>query len=276
MKPDRVYRSVLALFGFALVCTVMSAARWPVVDLSPLWAACCRSLRMVVGNEAGSWLSRFTLVGVVGLLTFGLAVLVSRLRKTRRFVARLRSVAVNNSPARLAQLTDDLSLSPYVVVLATEVPLVFCYGLLRPRIAISTGLVETLTDKELNAVLLHEDHHRRHHDPLRGLLAEVLAAMFFFLPMAAEWRDLFLTRTELEADRHAVRIAGRPSLAGALHKLLTDPLTTRLALPGITGLSATETRIAELLGDRSPHLRISAHSLMTSSLIIMLGCMLAL
>ncbi|HEX6383248.1 MAG TPA: M48 family metalloprotease [Anaerolineae bacterium] len=41
-----------------------------------------------------------------------------------------------------------------VVVLHTSVPLAFCFGLLKPHVCISTGLVDTLTVAELKAVLL--------------------------------------------------------------------------------------------------------------------------
>ena len=275
MKTDRRYLALLALFAFVIACAAMSASRRMMGDLASVWALCCHNLGMV-SDELASWLAALSRIGALALLMFGFGVLLRRLWKTCRFVSGLHSAAVAVPPMRLVQLLTSLGLSEHVVVLATEVPLAFCFGLVRPRICISTGLADALTDPELRAALLHEDHHRRHYDPLRGLLAEVLAAVLFFLPVAAEWRDLFLTTAELDADRHAVRLGGRPSLAGALHKILTHPLTTRLAVPGVMGLSATEARIAELVGDCPITLRLSAHSLSTSSLIVMLGCVLAL
>ena len=124
---------------------------------------------------------------------------------------------------------------------------------------------------------MHEDHHCCHYDPLRGLLAEALSAMLFFLPIAAELRDLFLTSAELEADRHAACLAGRHSLAGALHKMLTHPLASRSPLSGVVGtahLTATEARIAQLLSDCPSTLPISLHNLIVSSIILMLACVL--
>lgn len=276
MKTDRLYRSVLALFGFVLTCTLVSVVRPFAIRLAPWLAICCQTMKMSMGEDQVSWLALLTQAVLVALLIFGLGVLATRAWKTYRFVSDLRSASMAEPPARLAQLAAGLGLSPDVLVLATDAPLAFCFGLLRPRICISTGLAETLTDKELKAVLLHEDHHRRHFDPLRGLLTEALAATFFFLPIASELRDWFLTTTELKADRHAARVAGRPSLAGALHKIITHPRAIRLSVPGIAGLSATEARIADLLGDGSPVMRLSAHGLLTSSAIILLGCMLAL
>ncbi len=276
MRTNQLCRSLLALFGFSIVCTLASASRLWGTMLLPWWVACCQTVQMSMNDRPGHWLTNLAPVALMGLLLIGFSTLATRLWKTHRFMAQLKVASIAFPPIRLTRIMTDLGLSQQVVVLATNVPLAFCFGLLRPRICISTGLVETLNNTELKAVLLHEDHHRRLRDPLRHLLAEVLAAMFFFLPVAAELRDGFLTSIELNADRHAARLAGRPSLAGALHKILTHPRAMRLSVPGIAGLSATEVRIAELLGDRPAALRLSAHSLLTSSAIILLGCMLAL
>jgi Zn-dependent protease with chaperone function len=276
MKTDQVYRPLLVMLALSFACTLMSASRELVAGLAPWWLACCATMKMYLGAKAAVELTGSTQIAMLGLLLFSLVVLGSRLRKTRRFIASLRRASIAEPPTNLAKLVAGLGLSEHVVALATDVPLAFCFGLFRPRIGISTGLVQSLTRDELKAVLLHEDHHRRHHDPLRGLLAEVLAGTLFFLPVSAELRDLFLTSLELAADRHAVRLAGRPSLAGALQKLLTHPHAPHLSMPGIAGLSATEIRIAELLGDQESAPRLSARSLIISSVIIMLGCMLVL
>ena len=276
MKTDQVYRSLLVLLGFSFTCTLVSASRQLVAGLAPWWTACCATMKMYLGDKAAVELTTFTQFVTLVLLLFGLGVFGSRLWKTRRFVSTLCHAAMAEPSSQLAQLVAGLGLSEHVVVLATDVPLAFCSGLFRPRICISTGLAEALTHNELRAVLLHEDHHRRHYDPLRGLLAEVLAVTLFFLPLAAELRDLFSTSLELAADRHAVRFAGRPSLAGALHKLLTHPRALQLSVPGIAGLNATETRIAELLGDQVSAPRLTTRNLVVSSILIMLGCMLVL
>ena len=275
MNNERRDWVLLATFGFVVACAGMSASRWVTGSLVSFWAMCCFDA-ITLG---GLWVPAFMALsrGAVGVsVLIGSSVLVRRLWKTSGFVSRLKKSAVAEPSARLAKLFDDLSLSQHVVVLATEVPLAFCVGLLRPRICLTTGLSAILSDPELKAVLLHEDHHRRRFDPLRGLLADMLAAMLFFLPVAAELRHLFLTATELAADRHAVQSVGRPPLAGALHKILTHPLAPHIAPVGIAGISATQVRIAELLGDRPTVVQVSAKSLIISSAVVMLVCMAVL
>ena len=276
MKTDQVYRSLLVVLGFSFTCTLVSSSRQLALGLAPWWLACCATMKMYLGDQAAFDLNALSHIATLTVLLFGLVVLESRLWKTYRFVSKLSRASMAEPPAYVVRLVADLRLSEHVVVLASDVPMAFCFGLLRPRICISTGLAEALTQKEFTAVLMHEDHHRLHSDPLRSLLAEVAAATLFFLPVAAELRDLFGASQELAADRHAMRLAGRPSLAGALHKLLAHPRALHFSVPGISGLNATELRIAELLGDRASAPRLTTRNLVVSSVLIMLGCMLVL
>lgn len=278
---ERRYSALVSLLGLAVACTAVAGLRWlwgvAVPDEpAPLWAVCCQMVGMDLTNGATPIVATVAQSALFALALYGLGSLSVRIWKTRHFLATLRVAAVTAPPERLIRAARELGLVRQVMVIATPHPLAFCHGLLRPRICVSTGLVEALADAELRAVLLHEDHHRRRFDPLRGLVAEVLGATFSFLPIARELRDLILTHAELAADRYAALHAGKPSLAGALHKILTHPLALRLpAAVGVSGLSATETRIAHLLGDRNADLRLSAYSLLSSSAILVAVCMIA-
>ncbi len=275
MKIDSRDRTIVMLFGLAVACAGMAASRWLAAGLSPIWEICCQGVGKAAAGDTKLGMSLLAQFAVPSLLAFGVFVLLRRLWITQRFAGSLKA-SVTPPPTRLARLVADLGMSEHVIVLAAETPLAFCTGLLRPRIYISTSLADALTNAELKAVLFHENHHRRRFDPLRGLLADVLAAVLFFLPIADDLRDLMLTSSELEADRDAVRLVGRPALAGALHSMLTHPRAARLSVPGLASLSATEVRIAELLDDGPTTPRLSVHKLMTSSAIIMLACMLAI
>jgi Zn-dependent protease with chaperone function len=274
MNADRYYRALWVMFGLVAHCALMSATHWLMSD----WLVASCHLLMQVGDHALSWLIVVGRGSLAVILLIGLSRLIIRLQKTRRLVDRLTASSVRPS-SRLARLTAGLDLSAHVGVLETAAPLAFCAGLLCPRIYLSTGLLDALDDGELQAVLLHEDHHRRHRDPLRTLLVDVLGLSLFFLPLAKELRSLFVASAELEADRYAARRAGRPALAGALYKLLSYPLTMRFPQTvGLSGLSLAEAhylRLAELLGDPTPPRHFSARSLLVSGVILLTGCLLA-
>ncbi len=122
----------------------------------------------------------------------------------------------------------------------------FCYGFLRPRVAVTAGLLARLDDTELIAVLAHERHHLRRRDPARYLGLHALAAAAFMFPVAPAIRRRLETRLELAADRSALAIVPRGALAGALLAVLAGGEATVI---GAARLSATEARIAHLAGN---------------------------
>jgi Zn-dependent protease with chaperone function len=278
MKGKHGHWLLLLLFGFTVVCLLTAAPHRMLYGLMALETVCCHNLEMLL--PVVTTLPIVLLARTVLLITVLLSasMLVRRIWKNQRFVARLQaalSIGITTVlPPRLAALCDQLGFAHQVVVLPTATLLAFCFGLLTPRIYISTGLVQALTDRELQAVLLHEDHHRRRRDPLRTLLADVLATIFFFLPVVAEWRNFFLTAAELAADRYTARIAGRISLAGALHKFLSSASDFQfpIATGGISGFSVTQARLAQLLDDAPTTLSFSRRNLICSSLILLVGC----
>lgn len=277
MKVSSGSRLLLVFFTLTIVCLITAALHRLMDGPMSLWAMCCYALGMLLPDAAMQWLPLLSRTVFLGILVIGGSILGRRLWQTHRFISQLNVAATDLRPVRLDALCVESGLArPCVVTLATPVPLAFCVGLFRPRIYLSMGLLNTLSDKELKAVLLHEAHHCRRYDPLRTLLADVLAATLFFLPAVAEWRDMFLTSTELAADRYAIQFAGRPSLAGAMYKLLTHPQTIRLspAMSGISGFIATHSRLGQLLDDPPVPLRFSSRSLLLSSLMLTLGCIL--
>lgn len=92
-------------------------------------------------------------------------------------------------------------------------------GSIRPRIFVGASLVGALTTDELEAVVYHEDHHRRTRAPLR---AAALGAWLRLLGRSEGIRGLVLDRlADLEtlADADAIRRGATPSsLARALMK----------------------------------------------------------
>src|SRR3972149_3541708 len=64
-----------------------------------------------------------------------------------------------------------------------SVKVAFTHGLIRPKIYISTGLLNSLTREEARRVLYHEIHHKKNRDPLRFFLATMLRDTFIYLPI---------------------------------------------------------------------------------------------
>lgn len=150
-------------------------------------------------------------------LALGLRSLRRRVGVHRRVLRRLRGADV-----RRLHGVD-------VHVLGDDVPRAFCAGLLRPRVAISTGALAALSPDERRAVLLHEAHHAARRDPLRRAAMGALADALLVVPGMRTLGQGQSALCELTADARAVRAGGAVrDLASALVTLSEH----RAAAPG--------------------------------------------
>ncbi|CAG1065436.1 hypothetical protein BAC1_01017 [uncultured bacterium] len=141
----------------------------------------------------------------------------------------------------------------------------FTCGLLRPRIYISTGLLNGLEKDELRAVFLHELKHKKGFDPLRFLLIGFAKDVFFYLPAVSHLAFFARLKKEHEADDKAADAPGGPiSLAsamikvarnGALHAALADNTEQ------VTG------RVRRLLEGKQASFRVPARAAVISAAI---------
>lgn len=246
----------LVLGGLGGVCLVVSSPT--ALDLVPysasdsLWSLCCRLAERLPWHQASPWFRASLAVAGISLLAFAYRNLALRIGRTRRLVSQFLEVEAP-LPHSMHSSMEELGLQGLVQVVDFPHPAAFCYGLLRPRICVSSALVEAMSPAQLRAILLHERHHMLRRHPLKTLLLEALADTLFFLPLVGELRDQLRTQMELEADRAAIHGAGRRSLAGALHRLLPYPQSL-IPQSGVAlnSLSATQARIDQLL-DGKPH-----------------------
>jgi len=186
----------------------------------------------------------FLATGLMFALASGGASALARLLRTRRLV-RWLDRQPGGLPERLATVANLLGVGDRILFLDQPVVAAFCFGLVRPRIVLSAGMLVRLDDDELLAVLAHERHHLRRRDPLRYLLLQTAAASAAVFPVSNFLRRRIETRMELAADQAAVRLTSPGALAGALLTVLGNGETRMV---GAAGLSATEARIAHLLG----------------------------
>ncbi|MGH2618936.1 MAG: M56 family metallopeptidase [Thermomicrobiales bacterium] len=184
----------------------------------------------------------FSLAGLA--IVNGVAVATRLLVRTLRVNRRLERMS-DPLPPRLVHAARSLGLEDRLTYLNVPGMLACCYGLVRPRVAVTADLLARLDDQELLAILAHERHHLRHRDPARYLALHALAAAAFMFPVASVLRHRLETRVELAADRAALAVTSRGALAGALLSALSGP---RAPVVGAAGLSATAARIAHLAG----------------------------
>lgn len=250
----------LALGATALATLGCAVLMLPMIPACAQLGPCvARAAHTEVWNAAGRALALLVFAGT--LLAWSVRTLFLAL-KTSRLVRR---IPVQEFPQELQEAVDRVR-AHQVVCIASDAPLAFCAGLLRPRIYVSRGLVDQLRPTELDAVLLHEGHHSRRRDPLRYVVTVALKDVCFYLPVLAWLVGYQRENAELRADRAAMDGTGRRPLAGALWALGTSA-----DVPAMAAFSgAAELRAAQVLGDPLPPRR-PARSLVLASAIGLLS-----
>lgn len=95
----------------------------------------------------------------------------------------------------------------------------FVLGPFRPEIFVSRPLLDALDDEELDAVLLHEEHHRRTGAPLRTMALQAWMQLVGSVPVLGRCIDRRLAQLEIDADRYAMAAgATAATIASALVK----------------------------------------------------------
>ena len=183
---------------------------------------------------------------------------------SRRMRTLLRSSA-RPIPPFIQNVAAGLGCAARVDMVSGEEAFAVTYGLMRPRILVSTGLATALDPAEIAAVLVHELEHVRHRDPLRLLAARLFAAWGCYLPAAGWLAGRAALRRELAADRAAARRAGRDALAGALLKLASTPVCPAVAAASQDGPGSMEARVTQLESGRPPRQRPAVSRLLASA-----------
>ena len=213
---DSAARNFLALAAIATVilvegvCGLLAYVLLPLAGGSHPLSLICLGPAMMLGGLLGAsiW---------VGTRTARRQVSASQ-----RLACQVRALARPANPA-VRSGAEAAGLVGRVDLLEAEEGFSFVYGLLRPRVAISSGLVDRLTASELRAAMEHERYHVRSRDPLRSIIGVVLTEGLFVLPWLSLLQRRYEAGRELAADERAEQACGRRSLIGALLKALDEP-----------------------------------------------------
>ncbi len=128
-----------------------------------------------------------------------------------------------------------------------EAAYLYCRGLVRPVVAVSTGALAALSAEELDAALAHEVAHVASGHLVLGWGLIALRSLFFFNPLTQIVGRTAVLEMERAADDEAAAATGRPSaVASALAKLGVMAGDDGLDLPGGLRFSAVKARLLRL------------------------------
>lgn len=190
---------------------------------------------------------------------------------------RKKLIANVQSHASLNKLLRKLALVDKTYFIESKKQFAFCLGIRRPKIYISTNLVNALTIQELEAVLRHERYHLNNRDTLTMLIASIGESLLPFFPLLSDLLYNFRIEREIQADKAAVQGQGsQEPLISVLKKLLRAPSLARVAVSAIADEDTLELRIKALVKNdyrfkkiKVKHVIISLVSVFIMSIIML-------
>lgn len=156
-----------------------------------------------------------------GLLLYTLLTMAALTGRQLWLARRARRELDGRRHARLSRrLTRRYGLAGRgITVIEQAAPAAFTMHFWRPQVVLSTGLIALLDEAELEAVIVHEQHHQRHGDPLKIFTLSLCASVLWYVPLLKWLLQHYKIAREVLADQAAVARQGSPAaLGGALLK----------------------------------------------------------
>ncbi|MFJ5767552.1 M56 family metallopeptidase [Lysinibacillus sp. NPDC093210] len=182
------------------------------------------------------------------LITLGIFFVIAAIyflilsKKTKEVISKLHLYRTDSYESNVIMIFQQ-KYSVQVQIVAVTRPLAFTYGFIRPRILISTGLMNILQPDELKAVLEHEYYHYQNKDPVKVSLWFSLARVFSFLPISQKLYERYMIEKEIKADTFAINQVGMKAVASALYKLITNMPSSSYATVHFQNHSFQDTNI---------------------------------
>ncbi|GEM_PF-3437943 len=263
----------LTAFATGAVVVALLAKMFPLVTAKTIYFCqqfLSNTLFQIPRAFPNALILALTITVLLGILSF-----LIQVYKTRKLWRRYAPHVIR-LPKNVQKVSTNLQLKNNVHVVSDVNLFSFCVGFLFPRIVMSSGLVDSLSDKELEAVLLHEQAHIQNFDPLKMIVGQTIASMFFFLPIFRELNKNMTTVNELLADNWTIQQQQTATfIKGAMKKILTAPDTDLAGVPAISQPDSLETRIYQLANPANKHRAyLSFASIITTVLFLVFGTLL--
>lgn len=242
-KSNQTFQQILliitifsSLLAFLIFKILKNAYLYASVLVHKLVADCgCTQMTQLITMHPYVFSALFTLTAlIIASFIFSAYKLIKLIISTRKFSSLYTKYTRTKHSLKLKKIIADLKLDQSKIIEIRESkPTVFCFGILIPKICISTGLIKMLDRDELEAVLLHENSHLIAHEPTKLFIVKFFYSIFFFLPGLKTSINKYTTYSELAADELATNnFTDRPKLARAIMKI-TDREDTLLLRDGL-------------------------------------------
>lgn len=228
MKSEtKIIATIITLAVISLLSFETLLHRYLRLAVSHIYRTCNQTLTLISSYlRFGDCGSVIAILAGIGGTSFLLLLLTSlSIIKTKRQINSLIKLQVSHLPLRLKKALADTTLpTEQIVVVTHNKPFAFVAGFIHQRIMISTRMINTMSVKQLESILLHEQYHLTHRHSVLLSAARLIKAGLFFLPIFSELVDRLHINIESAADDYATSIQGTNKHVGfALMRLLNQP-----------------------------------------------------
>lgn len=206
--------------------------------------------------------------------------LIQQAKLYRQWNSYLLSKKNNEMTKKLTEILNHESLR--IEVVSEPKLMAMTIGFWKPRIILSSGMMNRFSKDELGAIVYHELYHYKHRHPLQHFVLTIIAECLAFLPIVKGLVQYYKVWMELLADRYAIYRAGSEyHLAQVLITILRSEKSYKYAHGVHLAKESVNYRLQQLLDPHSSvHMPIFEwKSLLPSTIvlifmlvIIILGC----
>ncbi|NEW08608.1 M48 family metalloprotease [Paenibacillus sp. SYP-B3998] len=109
-----------------------------------------------------------------------------------------------------------------LVVVSDDSFIALTMGMIRPKIIVSTGVLNSYSVNEVQAILQHERYHCMRRDPLKIFISTLLVVGLGYIPIFKCFHHYYKTWKELLADRYVIKMMGTEYVLGSVLVKLTE------------------------------------------------------
>lgn len=220
-------------------------------------------------------INSLVVIWLCGLLVYSLRTLLDY-----RYCQQIKNQHIISTPEQwqslFATLVAKIGANPNIELRISTLAIAPCaIGYFKPVILLPLAVSTSMTQAQIEMILLHELAHARRQDYAIGLVQTIIKTLFFFNPFLRWISNQIDKEREHACDDIAVAISKNPVLFAHTLKEFATMHTNQKATMNITGNKLLLTRITRLFGNNA-QAKKSTYSLLASVLIMISGLIFTL
>ena len=200
MKELKYFLGILSIFSLSIYFLTLLLKKYATLTFEHFLVTC----RVIASSffSTGAHYVGFLLTAIVLTITLGffLKTLFSYI-KTKRKLGNLLQKQIFSLPKKLKIILERNGIQKdLIIIVKNSEDYAFTIDWFSPKIVLSFGLLNRLSNRQLEAVVLHEYYHSKNKHPLLLITSEILSSSLILLPILKELTKKMRIVLEEEAD----------------------------------------------------------------------------